>query len=293
MAARSRWRRCSLNLAIRAWRWQYLLEPLGTPSFGNAFRATAVGFAASEYSAGAGGRGHSPLLSVARHERMSATGAVCDGHPRAGARHAHRARAARGLTSSSFAPDLATTNAVAFEAVKWAGGTAAVGGDCDAGRLFRARRQSGPVGRDAVRVSSGCCPRSWPGCSLASPRNSRPGWASSAGPAVCWSRSSCRCRCGCRSRSASGRRRVAFHLRDSVYGILSRRSRCSSSASRCRRRALSAAFTRRSSSRRRRFSARPMTRPWARRSCCMRSRWDSQLLLGLFFAAQEGLNITA
>ena len=36
-----------LNLAIRAWRWQYLLEPLGRPSFANAFRATAVGFAAS------------------------------------------------------------------------------------------------------------------------------------------------------------------------------------------------------------------------------------------------------
>jgi hypothetical protein len=25
------------NLAIRAWRWQYLLEPLGATSFGNAF----------------------------------------------------------------------------------------------------------------------------------------------------------------------------------------------------------------------------------------------------------------
>ena len=30
------------NLAIRAWRWQYLLEPLGPTSFANAFRATAV-----------------------------------------------------------------------------------------------------------------------------------------------------------------------------------------------------------------------------------------------------------
>jgi glycosyltransferase 2 family protein len=36
-----------LNLAIRALRWQYLLEPLGITSFANAFRATAVGFAAS------------------------------------------------------------------------------------------------------------------------------------------------------------------------------------------------------------------------------------------------------
>jgi len=36
-----------LNLAIRAWRWQFLLEPLGRPTFGSAFRATAVGFAAT------------------------------------------------------------------------------------------------------------------------------------------------------------------------------------------------------------------------------------------------------
>jgi len=36
-----------VNLAIRSWRWKYLLEPLGTTSFGSAFRATAVGFAAS------------------------------------------------------------------------------------------------------------------------------------------------------------------------------------------------------------------------------------------------------
>jgi len=36
-----------VNLAIRAVRWQYLLEPLGATNFANAFRATAVGFAAS------------------------------------------------------------------------------------------------------------------------------------------------------------------------------------------------------------------------------------------------------
>jgi uncharacterized membrane protein YbhN (UPF0104 family) len=33
------------NLAIRAYRWQYLLDPLGKVRFGSAFRATAVGFA--------------------------------------------------------------------------------------------------------------------------------------------------------------------------------------------------------------------------------------------------------
>jgi glycosyltransferase 2 family protein len=36
-----------INLAIRAYRWQYLLDPLGKVRFSSAFRATAVGFAAS------------------------------------------------------------------------------------------------------------------------------------------------------------------------------------------------------------------------------------------------------
>ena len=36
-----------MNLVIRAYRWQYLLEPLGRPDYGSAFRATAVGFAAN------------------------------------------------------------------------------------------------------------------------------------------------------------------------------------------------------------------------------------------------------
>jgi uncharacterized membrane protein YbhN (UPF0104 family) len=35
-----------VNLAIRARRRRYLLEPLGKTSFANAFRATTVGFAA-------------------------------------------------------------------------------------------------------------------------------------------------------------------------------------------------------------------------------------------------------
>src|SRR5438309_6863906 len=50
--ARPEWLALSLatmivNLAIRALRWQFLLEPLGHISFMNSFRATAVGFAAS------------------------------------------------------------------------------------------------------------------------------------------------------------------------------------------------------------------------------------------------------
>src|SRR4029079_18831854 len=59
---------------IRAWSWQYLLEPLGMPSFANAFRATAVGFAASSILPARAGEVIRPYF-LARHERMSATGA--------------------------------------------------------------------------------------------------------------------------------------------------------------------------------------------------------------------------
>src|SRR4051812_26445465 len=50
--ARPEWLALSLltmlvNLAIRALRWKFLLEPLAPTTFANAFRATAVGFAAS------------------------------------------------------------------------------------------------------------------------------------------------------------------------------------------------------------------------------------------------------
>src|SRR3954469_10796578 len=63
-----------VNLAVRAWRWQYLLEPLGMPSFINAFRATAVGFAASSVLPARAGEVIRPYF-LSRHERMSATGA--------------------------------------------------------------------------------------------------------------------------------------------------------------------------------------------------------------------------
>src|SRR5262245_58716792 len=36
-----------VSLVIRAWRWKFLLEPLGATTFLSAFRATAVGYAAT------------------------------------------------------------------------------------------------------------------------------------------------------------------------------------------------------------------------------------------------------
>jgi uncharacterized protein (TIRG00374 family) len=63
-----------LNLVIRAWRWQYLLEPLGKASFANSFRATAVGFAARSFLPAAAGELVRPYF-LSRREPMSATGA--------------------------------------------------------------------------------------------------------------------------------------------------------------------------------------------------------------------------
>jgi uncharacterized protein (TIRG00374 family) len=63
-----------LNLVIRAWRWQYLFDPHATPSFGNSFRATAVGFAARSLLPAAAGELVRPYF-LSRRERVSATGA--------------------------------------------------------------------------------------------------------------------------------------------------------------------------------------------------------------------------
>src|SRR5438105_6151541 len=83
--ARPEWLAISLatmfvNLAIRSLRWRYLLEPLGPTSFASAFRATAVGFAASSVLPARAGEVIRPyfLARQARHAagaRVTATGA--------------------------------------------------------------------------------------------------------------------------------------------------------------------------------------------------------------------------
>jgi len=134
--ARPEWLALSLvtmvvNLAIRALRWQYLLEPLGHTSFANSFRATAVGFAASSVLPGRGGVGLGPFL-LARQagggqdgsERMSATGAFAT---------IILERLLDTLTVLVllasfvfvFGKDLAAANPTGFAIVKWAGASAA------------------------------------------------------------------------------------------------------------------------------------------------------------------------
>lgn len=67
-----------VSLAVRSYRWRYLLEPLGNASFAQAFRATAVGFAASTVLPARAGEVIRPyfLARAAPHDgRMTATGA--------------------------------------------------------------------------------------------------------------------------------------------------------------------------------------------------------------------------
>jgi uncharacterized protein (TIRG00374 family) len=83
--ARPEWLALSLatmfvNLAIRAIRWRYLLEPLGRTTFSEAFRATAVGFAASSVLPARAGEVIRPyfLARQLRHDEgngVTATGA--------------------------------------------------------------------------------------------------------------------------------------------------------------------------------------------------------------------------
>jgi len=114
-----------INLAIRSWRWQYLLEPLGRPSFASAFRATAVGFAASTVLPARAGEVIRPYF-LSRQENMSATGAfatiilerVLD---------MVTVLVLLAVYVMFLAPATTAANHTAFEAVKWAGLTAGAG----------------------------------------------------------------------------------------------------------------------------------------------------------------------
>jgi uncharacterized protein (TIRG00374 family) len=113
-----------VNLAIRAWRWQYLLEPLGGTTFANAFRATAVGFAASSILPARAGEVIRPYF-LSRHERMSATGAFAT----IILERLLDMIAVLTLLASYvlfFGAGMSSANPVAFQAVTWAGGSAAV-----------------------------------------------------------------------------------------------------------------------------------------------------------------------
>ena len=225
---------------------------------------------------------------LARHERMSATGAFAT---------IILERVLDMLTVLVllavyvffFAASSPPTNAVAFEAVKWAGGTAAVGALAALVVLFVLAGNPARLGQTLARLEQ-VLPSKLAGLLARVAEKFATGLGAVRRPGRLFVALSCRCRSGCRLRSASGRSPWRFtcrcRSRDRFWC-----SRCSWSAWRCRRRAPSAAFTRRSSSPPRRSSARPTTRRSARRSCCTPFTIGPTLLLGLFFAAQEGLNI--
>src|SRR5262249_16027348 len=114
-----------VNLALRALRWQYLLEPLGDASYANAFRATAVGFAASTLLPARVGEIIRPYF-LARHEHMSATGAFATIILE---RLLYVVTVLTLLASFVFVFGryMEETNPTVFAALKWTGGTAAVG----------------------------------------------------------------------------------------------------------------------------------------------------------------------
>lgn len=64
-----------VNVALRSWRWQYLLEPLGRPGFGASFRATCVGFAASTVLPARAGEVIRPYFLSRQERSITATGA--------------------------------------------------------------------------------------------------------------------------------------------------------------------------------------------------------------------------
>src|SRR5947208_11600037 len=148
--ARPEWLALSLatafvNLVIRALRWQYLLEPLGTTTFANVFRATAVGFAATSLLPARAGEVIRPYF-LARHEQMSATGAFA------------AVIVERLLDTLTvliqlaafvfvFGKGVSVANPVAFRAVKWAGASAA-------GVSFAALAVLFVLARDPERIGS-------------------------------------------------------------------------------------------------------------------------------------------
>lgn len=156
--ARPEWLALSLltmfvNLALRAYRWQYLLKPLGATRFGNAFRATAVGFAASTVLPARAGEVIRPYF-LARHEHISATGVFAT----IILERLLDVVTVLVLLASFvfvFGREVGEANPRVFLALKWAGGIAAVASLAalivlfllagDPGRLGRATRRLGAV----------------------------------------------------------------------------------------------------------------------------------------------------
>jgi uncharacterized protein (TIRG00374 family) len=139
------------NLAIRAWRWQYLLEPLGQTTFADAFRATAVGFAASSVLPARAGELIRPYFLARSQRRMSATGAFAT----IVLERVLDMITVLVLLASYvfvFGRDMTAANPVAFVAVKWAGVTAGAGAVVAFTVLFLLAGNAERLGRVLLRL---------------------------------------------------------------------------------------------------------------------------------------------
>jgi uncharacterized protein (TIRG00374 family) len=134
LRARPEWLALSLgtmfaNLAIRSLRWRYLLDPLGPTTFGSAFRATAVGFAASSLLPARAGEVIRPYFLARRERRsnrMTATGAFAT----IILERLLDVLTVLGLLASYvfvFGRELGRTNPLMFAGLKWTGAVAAAG----------------------------------------------------------------------------------------------------------------------------------------------------------------------
>jgi glycosyltransferase 2 family protein len=160
LRARPQWLALSVatvfaNLIIRSWRWQFLLEPLGRPTFGSSFRATAVGFAATSMLPARAGEVIRPYF-LARtergNERMTATGAFAT------------IIVERVLDTITvllllasfvffFGREHSSSSPTAFTAVKWAGAIAGLGASGTLIVLFVLARDPSRLGRLMMRLA--------------------------------------------------------------------------------------------------------------------------------------------
>ena len=155
--ARPEWLALSLasmfvNLALRAWRWQCLLEPLGRTSFASAFRATAVGFAASTVLPARAGEFIRPYF-LSRQNQVSATGAFAT----VILERLLDVVTVLVLLASYvffFGRHLADTNPVAFEWLKWIGATAGAGSIAALVVLFVLAGDPERLGRTTARLAA-------------------------------------------------------------------------------------------------------------------------------------------
>ena len=121
-----------VNLAIRALRWQYLLEPLGHDEFrATRFARRRSGFAASSVLPARAGEVIRPYFLARQAPTADGTDErdrrLRDDHSRAAARHGDRARAA-GVVRLRVRPAISPApTRRGFAAVKWAGASAGGG----------------------------------------------------------------------------------------------------------------------------------------------------------------------